>query len=49
LIPDLRDGLAYTSFLNSQNSGRFKFSLVEKKETILEEALKKATDFIRAT
>ena len=30
-------------------SGRFKFSLVEQKETTLAEALRKAADFIRAT
>jgi len=49
LIPDLKDGVAYTSFLNGLKNGRFKFSLTEQKETILVEALRKATDFIRAT
>ena len=41
--------MAYTSFLNGYKSGRFKFSLVEQKETTLAEALRKAADFIRAT
>jgi len=49
LIPDLEDGVAYTSFLNGLKSGRFKFSLAELKETTLAEALRKAVDFIRAT
>jgi len=46
LIPDLEDGVVYTSFLNGL---RFKFSLVEQKETTLAEALRKAANFIRAT
>jgi len=29
LIPDLEDGMAYTSFLNSLQSGRLKFSLAK--------------------
>ena len=49
LIPDLEDGVAYTSFLNGLKNGRFKFSLVEHKETTLAEALRKAADFIQAT
>jgi len=49
LIPDLEDGVAYTSFLNGLKNGRFKFSLAEQKETTLVEALRKAADFIRAT
>ena len=48
LIPNLEDGVAYTSFLNSLKSGRFKFSLAEQKEITLAEALRKAADFIRA-
>jgi len=49
LIPDLEDGVAYTSFLNGLKSGRFKLSLAKQKETTLAEALRKAADFIRAT
>lgn len=49
LIPELKDGVAYTSFLNGLKSGRFKLSLAEQKETTLAEALRKAADFIRAT
>jgi len=49
LIPDLEDGVAYTSFLKGLKSGRFKFSLAEQKETTLAEALRKAVDFIQAT
>ena len=49
LIPDLEDGVAYTSFLNDLKSGRFKLSLVEQKETTLAAALRKAADFIWAT
>jgi len=49
LIPDLQDGVVYTFFLNGLKSGRFKFSLIEKKETTLAEARRKAADFIRAT
>jgi len=48
LILDLEDGVAYTSFLNSLER-HFKFSLAEQKETTLAEALRKGTDFIRAT
>ena len=49
LIPDLEDGVAYTSFLKGLKSGCCKFSMVEQKETTLAEALRKATDFIHAT
>ena len=49
LIPDLEDGMAYTSFLNGLKSGRFKLSLAEQKDTTLVEALRKAADFIGAT
>jgi len=49
LIPDLEDGVPYTSFLNGLKSGHFKFSLVEQKEMTLVDALRKAADFIRAT
>ena len=49
LIPYLEDGLAYTPFLNGLKSGRFKFALVEQKETALAEALRRAADFIPAT
>jgi len=49
LIPNLEDGVAYTSFLNGLKSGRFKFSLAEQKETTLAEVLRKAADFIQAT
>lgn len=49
MIPDLEDGVAYTSFLNGLKSGQFKFSLVEQKETTLVEALRKAVNFIHAT
>jgi len=38
LIPNLEDGVAYTSFLNGLKSGRFKFSLAEQKETTLAES-----------
>ena len=48
LIPDLKDGVAYTTFLNELN-GQFKFFVAEQKETFLVEALRKVTDFIRAT
>ena len=48
LIPDLEDGVAYTSFLNGPKRRHFKFSLAEQKETTLAEALRKAADFIRA-
>lgn len=41
--------MAYTSFWNGLKSGRFKFSLVEQKETTLAEALRKVVNFIRAT
>jgi len=47
LIPDLEDGVAYTSFLNGLKSGRFKLSLAEQGETTLVEVLRKAADFIR--
>ena len=46
---NLEDGVAYTSFLNDLKSGCFKFSLAEQKEMTLAVALRKATDFIRAT
>ena len=49
LIPDLEDGVVYTSFLNGLKSGHFKFSLAEQKETTLAKALRKVADFIRAT
>ena len=49
LIPDLEDGVAYTSFLNGLKRGRFRFSLAEQKETTLDEARRKAANFIRAT
>ena len=49
LIPDLEDGVVYTSFLNGLKMRRFKFSLAEQNETMLAEALRKATDFIHAT
>jgi len=48
LIPNLEEGVAYTSFLNGLKSRRFKFSLAEQKEITLAEALRKAADFIRA-
>jgi len=41
--------VAYTSFLNSLKSKRFKSSLAKQKESTLAEALRKATNFIRAT
>jgi len=41
--------VAYTSFLNGLQSGHFKFFLAEQKETTLTEALRKATNFIRAS
>jgi len=47
LIPDLEDGVAYTSFLNNLRSDRLKFFLAEQNETALAEALSKAKDFIR--
>jgi len=49
LIPDLEDGVAYTSFLSGLKSGCLKFFLAEQKETTLVEALRKTVDFIRAT
>ena len=49
LIPDLEDGVAYTSFLNGLKSGHFKFSLAKPKETTLAEALRKIVEFIRTT
>jgi len=49
LIPELEDGVAYTSFLNGLKSRRFKFSLAEQKKTTLAKALRKVADFIRAT
>jgi len=49
LIPNLEDGVAYTSFLNGLKSRLFKFSLAKQKATTLAEALRKAADFIRAT
>ena len=49
MISDLEDGVAYTSFLNSLKSGRFKFSLTKQKETALAKALRKVVDFIHAT
>jgi len=48
LILELEDGVMYTSFLNGPKGGRFKFFLAEQKETTLGEALRKATDSIRA-
>jgi len=41
--------VAYTSFLNSLKGDHFKFALAEQKETTLTEALRMATNFIRAT
>lgn len=49
MIPDLEDGVAYTSFLNDLKSGWFKFSLAQQKETTLMEALRKIVNFICAT
>jgi len=49
LIPDLEDGVVYTSFLNGLKNGQFNFALIEQKETSLAEALRKAADFIWAT
>ena len=46
MILDLEDGVAYTSFLNSLKSGRFKFSLAEHKEITLAETVRKVVDFI---
>ena len=46
---DLKDGVAYTSFLNGLKSGQFKFSFAEQKETTLIEALRRSAAFIRAT
>jgi len=46
LIQDLEDRVTYTSFLNGLRNGRFKFSLAERTETTLAEALRKAADFI---
>ena len=48
LIPDLQDGIAYTTFLNGLLPGRFKFSLGESKVAILANALRRAQDFIQA-
>jgi len=49
LIPDLEDGVAYTSFLNRLKNRRLKFSLAEQKETSLAKSLRKTANFIRAT
>jgi len=48
LIPNLQNGVAYTTFLNGLLSGIFKFFLVESKVTTLVDVLRRAQDFIEA-
>ena len=49
LIPNLQDGVAYTTFLNRLLPRRFKFSLAECKVVTLAKALWRAEHFIQAT
>jgi len=49
LVPDLQDGVAYTTLINRLLPGKFKFSLVESKVTTIVDALRKAQCFIQAT
>ena len=49
MIPDLEDGVAYTSFLNRLKNKQLKFSPTEQKETCLLEALRKVANFIKVT
>jgi len=46
LILNLQDGVTYMAFLNGLLSRRSKFSLAKSKVTTLEEALRRAQDFI---
>lgn len=47
LIPDLDDGVSYTSFFNELQNGWFKLSLAKQKETNLTKAVKKVVDIIK--
>ena len=49
LISDLKDGMAYTLFLNGLWNRWLKFLLAQQKRTTLIEALNKVRDFIRTT
>ena len=48
LIPDLQDNIAYTSLLAGLRPGKFKWGLLEDKDSTFTEAMRRAEKYIQA-